>query len=298
MYQARLKLEREQELLTQIEVVKAQEEAHRLRVEKERQRVQLDLHKRVAMVEKERGRIQAEEELEKLRNERAKLAAATARLSTQMQAWPQQVKVAQKPRRQRVNSDVGRQVENIWPKKEVANEWGGWDAGGWGNVEPTGADAGWDTAWNGNWENPNYHKPSQQQPLQQKFPQQKPPQQKQESRKSRAKERNANDIWVDGWGAQPPANDIMDAGRRTRTRSKSVSVGQAETKQRARSRERADYREQTQPEPEEKHQPRKLTKPAKVKFDMIDVPVQFRPYEPPGEPKGTLSGFKRLFGRA
>jgi len=277
MYQARLKLEREQALLTQLEAVKAQEEAHRLRVERQRQRVQHELQRRMAMVEKERERIRAEEELEKLRTEQAKLTAATAQLSAQMQAWPQQVNVAQKPRRARVNSDIGR---HIWPK-EVASEWGGRDAGSWGNVESTGAGAGWDTTWNGRWENPSYHNP---------------PQQKQESRKSRTKERNATNDWVDGWGAQPPAKDVMDTGRRPRTRS--FSVGQAEMKQRAKSRVQADYWEQTQPEPEEKSQPRKLTKPAKVKFDMIDVPAQFRPVEPPGEPKGTLSGFKRLFGRA
>jgi len=46
LYQARLKLEKEQALLTRIESVKAQEEAHRLRVEKERQRVQFELQKR------------------------------------------------------------------------------------------------------------------------------------------------------------------------------------------------------------------------------------------------------------
>ena len=150
-------------------------------------------------------------------------------------------------------------------------------------VESTGAGAGWDTTWNGRWENPSYHKP---------------PQQKQESRKSRTKERNANNRWVDGWGAHPPAKDVMDTGRRTRTRSRSFSVGEAKMKQRAKSRVRADSWEQTQPEPEERHQPRKLTKPAKVKFDMIDVPAQFRPYKPPGEPKGTLLSFVRLFGRA
>jgi len=90
----------------------------------------------------------------------------------------------------------------------------------------------------------------------------------------------------------------MGTDRRTRTRSRSFSVGQAETKQRARFKQRADYWGQTQPEPEEKHQPRKLMKPVKVKFGMIDVLAQFRPYEPSGELKGTLSGFMRLFGRA
>ena len=299
LYQARQKLEKEQALLTRIESVKAQEETHRLRVERERQRVQFELQKRMAILEKERERIRAEEEFENLRVEQAKLAAATAQLSSQMQAWPQQaaqlpsqmhawpqpVKVARKPQRPRVNSDVGRQKENTWPKQEVtANEWSGWDAGGgWGNVEPTGAGAGWGTAWNGSWENPNYHKPLQQ---------------KQENLRSRPKDTNATNAWVDGWGVQPPANDMVDTGRRTRSRSRSFSVGQAETKQRARSRERADYWDQTKPAPEEKPQPRKLTKQVKVRFDMVDVPEQFRPYEPPDEPKGTLSGFKRLFGRA
>ena len=285
MYHARVKLEREQALLAQIDAVKAQEEAHRLQVERERQKAQHELQKRMAKVEKERERIMTEQELEQLRIEQARLAAATAQLSAQMQAWPQQVQVTQKPRRLRVHSDVGRQKENFWPKKEVANEWGGWDAGGWGNVEPTGADAGWGTTWNESWGTPNYHEPQRQ---------------KQESRESRMKERkHADNAWVDGCGAahdQPPATDTVDISRRTR--SKSFSVSKAETKQRARSRERADYWEQTQAEPEEKRQPRKLTKPSKVKFDMIDVPAQFRPYEPPDESKGTISSFKRLFGRA
>ena len=282
LYQARVKLEKEQALLTQIESVKAQEEAHRRRVERERQRVQLELQQRMAIVEKERERIRAGEELEKLRVEQAKLAAAAAQLSSQMQAWPQQVNVAPKPRRSRVSSDVGRQKENAWPK-EVANEWSGWDAGNWKNVEPPSADAGWGTPWNGGWENPNYH-----QPLQQKHENQMP----------RMKDFNAINAWVDGWGVQPPAMDVTDTGRRSRSRSRSFSVAQTETKQRAKSRERADYWEQTKPAPEEKHQPRKLTKQAKVRFDMVDVPVQFRPVEHPDEPKGTLSGFKRLFGRA
>ena len=150
-------------------------------------------------------------------------------------------------------------------------------------MQSTGADAGWDTTRNVGWDNPHYHQPQPQ---------------KQESRKTRAKEHNVNNAWVDDWGAQPPAKDIIDINRKTRARSKSFSVGKAETKQRASMKERADYWEQTQPAPEEKHQPRKLTKPGKVKFEMIDIPPQFRPYEPPGEPKGTLSGFKRLFGRA
>ena len=277
MHQARLKLEREQALLTQIEAVKAQEEVHRLRVERERQRAQLELQMRMAMIEKERERIRAEEELEKLRVEQAKLAAATAQLSAQMSVWPQQVtvtQVTQKPQRPRVSSDVGRQRQDIWPKE---------DAGDWGNIQPTGAEAGWGTTWDGGWDNPNYHQPLRQ---------------TQENRKSRMKERNPNNAWEDDWGAQPPAKDIIEINRKTRSRSKSFSVGVAETKQHASLRERADYREQTQPGPEEKHQPRKLTKPAKVRFDMVDVPPQFRPYEPPEEPKATLSGFKRLFGRA
>ena len=300
LYQARVKLEREQALLTQIESVKAQEDAHRLRVERERQRAQLDLQTRLVILEKERERIRAEEELEKLHVEQAKLAAAAAQLSSQMQGWPQQVRVARKPQRPRVNSDVGRRKEVTWPKKEVADEWGEWDAGTWKNVEPTGAAAGWGTTWNGNWENPHYHQPLQHQPLQHQHLQQKPLQQKPENRKSRPKEPNANNMWVDGWGVQPPAKDTMETGEksRSRSRSRSFSVGQAETKQRARSRERADYWGQTKLEPEEKPQPRKLTKPTKVRFDMVDVPEQFRPYEPPDESKGTLSGFKRLFGRA
>jgi len=128
-------------LRTQLAAVKVQEEAHRLRVERERERMQLELQKRMAMVEKECERIRAEEELEKLRIEQAKLTAATTQLSAQMQAWPQQVKIAQKPRRGRVNSDVGRRKEVVWPKV-VADEWGGRDAGSWGNVESTGAGAG------------------------------------------------------------------------------------------------------------------------------------------------------------
>jgi curved DNA-binding protein CbpA len=300
LYHARLKLEREQALLAQIESVKAHEESHRLRVERERQRVQLDMQRRMAVLEKERERIRAEEEYEKLRAEQAKLAAAAAQLSSQMQAWPRKVNEARRPHRPRVSSDVGRRKEDTWPKKEVANEWGGWDAGNWRNVEPTptgvDADAGWGTTWNGNWENPNYHQP---------------PQQNHENWKSRAKELNTNNAWADGWGAQPPPlllppllpppKDMMETGQRSRSRSrsKSFSVGQSETKQRARSRERADYWEQTKPEPEEKAQPRKLTKPAKVRFDMVDVPEQLRPYERSDGPKGTLSGgFKRLFGRA
>lgn len=282
MQHARLKLEREQALLTQIEAVKSQEEVHRLRVERERQRAQLELQMRMAMIEKQRERLKAEEELEKLRVEQAKLAAATAQLSAQVHVWPQQVQVTQKPQRRRVNSDVGRQKQDIWPTKEVANEWSAWDAGGWGNVQPTGADAGWDTTWNGDWDNPNHHPPLHQ---------------KQESRKSRTKEHNANNARMDDWDAPPPAKDKTDINRKTRSRSKSFSVGKAETKQQANLREGADYWEQTQPNPEEKHQPRKLTKPAKVKFDMVDVPPQFRPYELPEESKGTLSGFKRLFGR-
>ena len=184
-----------------------------------------------------------------------------------------------------MNSDVGRRKENTQQKKEVADEWGEWDTAGRSNVASAapGADAGWDATQNGGWDNPNYHKPQHQ---------------KQESRQSRPKERSTNNAWVDGWGAPPPAQDIMDTGRRVRPRSRSLSAGKAETKQRARSRERADYWEQTQPEPEEKPQTRKLTKPAKVRFDMVDVPPQFRPYEPPDESKGTLSGLKRLFGRA
>lgn len=289
MYQARSKLEKEQALLAQVEAVKAQEEAHQLRVERERQRVQRELQKRRVMVEKEQERIRAEEELDKLRMEQARLAAATTHLSAQMQAWPQQVKTAQKPHRPRVTSDVGRRKEDIWPKKEIANEWGGWDAAGWGKVEPAGAadvGVGWSTTWDGSWDNPNY-----QQPLQQK----------QESLKPRTKERKqASNAWADGWGAvydQPPAEDIMDIGRKTRSRSRSFSVAKAETKQGARSKERADYWEQAQPQPEEKHQPRKLTKSAKVRFDMVDIPAHLRPMEPLEESK-TLSGFKRLFGRA
>jgi len=86
--------------------------------------VQHELQKRVAMVEKEREGIRAEEGVEKLRIEQAKLTAATAHLSARMQAWPQQVKIAQKPRRARVNSDVGR----IWPNED-ASEWDRRDAG-------------------------------------------------------------------------------------------------------------------------------------------------------------------------
>ena len=271
----------------------------------------------MAILEQERERIRAEEELKELRVEQAKLAAAAAQLSAQMQVWPQQVNVTRKPQRPRMNSDVGRRKQDAWPKQEVANEWGGWDAGTWQNVEPTGAgaDAGWGTAWAGNWENPNHHQPTQYHPPQYHSPQHNPPQhnppqhnppqynppqQKHENRKSRPKELNANNIWVDGWSAQPPAKDMMETGQkpRSRSRAKSFSVGQTEAKQRAKSRERADYWEQTKPEPEEKHQPRKLTKPAKVRFEMVDVPEQFRPYEPPDESKGTLLGFKRLFGRA
>jgi len=48
----------------------------------------------MAMIEKERERIRAEEDVEKLRIEQAKLTAATAHLSTQMHSWPQQVDVA------------------------------------------------------------------------------------------------------------------------------------------------------------------------------------------------------------
>jgi len=47
----RLQICTRQALLTHLEVVKAQEETHRLRAERQRQRVQLELQKRMAMVE-------------------------------------------------------------------------------------------------------------------------------------------------------------------------------------------------------------------------------------------------------
>jgi len=50
-----------------------------------------------------------------LRVEQAKLAAAAAQLSAQMQVWPQQVNVTRKPQRPRMNNDVGRRKQDAWP---------------------------------------------------------------------------------------------------------------------------------------------------------------------------------------
>jgi len=69
----------------------------------------------MAILEQERERIRAEEELKELRLEQAKLAAAAAQLSAQMQVWPQQVNVTWKPQRPRMNSDVGRRKQDAWP---------------------------------------------------------------------------------------------------------------------------------------------------------------------------------------